>query len=177
MCFITMGNGCKHSVLYITTLSDQFLQQIWIYLFHQSITYLCKYGNRSWNLFRHLHRKNIIFLWETLSVEKGLFHLHLFCAIFASIKKAGIAQTAVKNKIIPPTRIFQRDAVTKSTFTSPCHCIIIALEVSENCHNWQISRVTSTYQSYCSPTFQTFSAVVKNWHLSQLNKSCEAVSL
>lgn len=79
--------------------------------------------------------KNIIFLWETLSVENRLFHLHLFCAIFAPIKKAGIAQTAVKNEIIPPTQIFQRDAVTKSTFTSPCHCIIIALEVSENCQN------------------------------------------
>lgn len=124
-----MGNGCKHSVLYITTLSDQFYNKSECICF---IKALLLYANTTIEIeiFSGTStEKNIIFLWETLSIENRLFHLHFFCDIFAPIKKAGVALTAVQKKIIPPTQIFQRDAVTKSTFISPCRCIILALEV------------------------------------------------
>lgn len=124
----------------------------------------------------HIHRKTVFFLCKTLPIENSLFHPHLFCVTFAPTEKAGIAQPVVKKKIVHLLR-FSRGMQLQSWHLHH-HAITTLL-------HWKLAKTVTTdrfpqrlvHQSYQSPTFQTFRAAMKDYHLSWLNKSCEAESL
>lgn len=149
-----------------------------IFFFIKILLFFLKYENTiEIEIFSSISiEKWYFFLCKTLPIESSLFHLHLSCVTFAPTVKDGDSSACGEKNDVHPLR-FSRGMLLQSWHLHH-HAIAILL-------HWKLVKTVTTdrflqrlvHQSYHSPTFQTFPAIMEDYHLSWLNKSCEAVSL